>query len=46
MLDITHWVLHFQLKSGIDLSQISDQNAEILLIGRISGVVVVEQLPS
>lgn len=33
-------------RAVIDLSQISDQNAEILLIGRISGVIVVEQLPS
>lgn len=33
-------------RAVIDLSQISDQNAEILLIGRISGVMVVEQLPS
>lgn len=33
-------------RAVIDLSQISDQNSEILLIGRISGVIVVEQLPS
>ena len=33
-------------RAVIDLSQISDQNAEILLIGRISGAIVVEQLPS
>lgn len=33
-------------RAVVDLSQISDQNAEILLIGRISGVIVVEQLSS
>lgn len=33
-------------RAVIDLSQISDQNAEILLIGRVSGVIVVEKLPS
>lgn len=33
-------------RAVIDLSQISDQNPEILLIGRISGVIDVEQLPS
>lgn len=33
-------------RAVIDLSQISDKNPEILLIGRISGAIVVEQLPS
>lgn len=33
-------------RAVVDLSQIADQNAELLLIGRISGVIVVERLQS
>lgn len=33
-------------RAVIDLSQIADQNAEILLIGRVSGIVVAERQPS
>lgn len=33
-------------RAVVDLSQITDQNAEILLIGRVSGVIVVERLSS
>ncbi|MBL5973586.1 hypothetical protein AB3K78_13145 [Leucobacter sp. HNU] len=33
-------------RAVVDLSHIADQNAELLLIGRISGVIVVERLQS
>lgn len=33
-------------RAVIDLSQVADENAEFLLIGRVSGVIVAERLPA